>query len=54
MKTVMVPGGDQAAGGIGFLEKRLSVWVAPGVLAEVPVMLSLVACANRTRGHFPG
>ena len=23
-----------------------------GVLVEVPVMLSLVACANRTRGHF--
>jgi arsenite transporter len=25
-----------------------------GVLVEVPVMLSLVAFANRTRGHFPG
>jgi ACR3 family arsenite transporter len=25
-----------------------------GVLVEVPVMLSLVAIANRTRGHFPG
>ena len=24
-----------------------------GVLVEVPVMLSLVAFANRTRGHFP-
>jgi ACR3 family arsenite transporter len=24
-----------------------------GVLVEVPVMLSLVALANRTRGHFP-
>jgi ACR3 family arsenite transporter len=24
-----------------------------GVLVEVPVMLSLVACANRTRSHFP-
>jgi len=25
-----------------------------GVLVEVPVMLSLVAIANRTKGHFPG
>ena len=25
-----------------------------GVLVEVPVMLSLVGFANRTRGHFPG
>jgi ACR3 family arsenite transporter len=25
-----------------------------GVLVEVPVMLSLVAFANRTRSHFPG
>ena len=25
-----------------------------GVLVEVPVMLSLVAFANATRGHFPG
>ncbi|MCB1346719.1 MAG: arsenical-resistance protein, partial [Rhodobacteraceae bacterium] len=25
-----------------------------GVLVEVPVMLSLVAFANRTRGAFPG
>ena len=25
-----------------------------GVLVEVPVMLSLVAFANRTRAHFPG
>jgi ACR3 family arsenite transporter len=25
-----------------------------GVLVEVPVMLSLVAFANRTRGRFPG
>jgi arsenite transporter len=24
-----------------------------GVLVEVPVMLSLVAFANRTRGRFP-
>jgi len=24
-----------------------------GVLVEVPVMLSLVAFANRTRSHFP-
>jgi ACR3 family arsenite transporter len=24
-----------------------------GVLVEVPVMLSLVAFANRTRAHFP-
>jgi ACR3 family arsenite transporter len=24
-----------------------------GVLVEVPVMLSLVALANRTRRHFP-
>jgi len=24
-----------------------------GVLVEVPVMLSLVAIANRTRHHFP-
>ena len=25
-----------------------------GVLIEVPVMLSLVAFANRTQNHFPG
>lgn len=50
------------AAGIGFFEKWLSAWVTlcigatlatvVGVLVEVPVMLSLVACVNRTQRLF--
>ncbi len=42
---------------MGLFERLLTLWVAlatvVGVLIEVPVMLSLVAFANRTRGVFP-
>ncbi|SFR88108.1 hypothetical protein [Anaeromicropila populeti] len=42
--------------GIGYFEKYLTIWVvicmAAGVLVEVPVMLTLVKIANRTKGWF--
>ncbi len=35
------------------LESGAALTTVVGVLVEVPVMLSLVALANRTQGHFP-
>ena len=35
------------------LDSGAALATVVGVLVEVPVMLSLVALANRTRGHFP-
>jgi ACR3 family arsenite efflux pump ArsB len=42
---------------MGAFERFPSLWVAlatvAGVLVEVPVMLSLLATANRHQRHFP-
>jgi arsenite transporter len=40
--------------GLFGLDSGAALVTVVGVLVEVPVMLSLVAFANRTRGYFPG
>jgi len=42
-----------AAIGLFGLQSGAALATVVGVLVEVPVMLALVAIANRTRGHFP-
>ena len=50
-KVIARHGGDTAA--VDAFTARLKPWSIVGVLVEVPVMLSLVGIANRTRDHFP-